>query len=355
MLGLAALLALATVSQLRADLFVAENINDTIQRYDGVSGVSDGTFANTVNAPTGVTFGPDGNLYVVSSDGGFGQVYRYNGTTGAPMPSPMNMSPDPAFSTGLGMSGAQFLTFGPDVTGDLYPDLYATWQNNVNVYNGSTGALLSTFTLLSNNPQNSNPSFTGITVGNNGMLYISDINGSPFDNFGNGVVSLNPNTGIFSTFVASGTGGLNSPTGLTFGIDGNLYVAGSVNGPGIGAQVLRYAPNGAFLGAFVPSGNNGGIQLPQGMVFGPDGNLYLVSGFHNPATMFTPGTNTFVERYDGLTGMPEGMFAMGTDMEAFFGLAFSNLAAVPEPSTWVAGIATFAALLAHARRRFRRV
>jgi glucose/arabinose dehydrogenase len=350
---LLALIASVVPLHLRADLFVAGNISGTIQRYDGVSGASEGAFVpgGQTYSPfqaTGVTFGPDGNLYVVSTADG--EVLRYNGTTGAAMPSPTNNPLSAEFSTGLGMSGAQFLTFGPDVLGNANADIYVSWQNNVNQYNAATGVLLNTFTLNSAT-MGSSPSFSGIAVGPNGNLYVADRNGSPLDSFANSIIQLNPITGFAATpTVAGGSGGLNSPAGLTFGPDGNLYVAGPVN-PAIGGQVLRYSATGTFLGAFVSPGNNGGIQQPQGIVFGPDGNLYVASFFHNPATMFSPGTSTFVERYNGLTGAPMGDFADGGDMDAFFGLAFSNLVAVPEPSTVAAGVAATLGLLLRRRRR----
>src|SRR5206468_3839287 len=85
------------------------------------------------------------------------------------------------------------------------------------------------------------------------------------------VLQYNGVTGAFKgIFVASGTGGLNKPVGLTFGLDGNLYVGGSVS-----HNVLRYNGNtGAFIDAFVPSGS-GGLDRPHGVVFGPDGNLFV--------------------------------------------------------------------------------
>ena len=42
------------------------------------------------------------------------------------------------------------------------------------------------------------------------------------------------------------------------------------------AQVLRYnGTTGAFIDAFVSSGS-GGLDMPSGLTFGPDGNLYVV-------------------------------------------------------------------------------
>jgi hypothetical protein len=80
--------------------------------------------------------------------------------------------------------------------------------------------------------------------------------------------------------------GLSGPTGVVFGPDGNLYVGSFNNG-----AVLRYSGvTGAFRNSFVPPGI-GGLQNPNGILFGPDGNLYVADS----------GTSQ-VLRYNGTTG-----------------------------------------------------
>jgi len=63
--------------------------------------------------------------------------------------------------------------------------------------------------------------------------------------------------------------------------------AGSVN------EVLRYTDAGTFAGAFVPNNSalNGNLSTPEGLLIGPDGNLY-VAGFANGS----------INRYNGTTG-----------------------------------------------------
>jgi hypothetical protein len=115
-------------------------------------------------------------------------------------------------------------------------------------------------------------------------------------------------TGAFiDEFVASGSGGLDSPTGLSFGPDGNLYVA---NDAPTNPNVLRFqgpsgpAP-GAFLGTFVPAGS-GGLQMPLEAIFGPDGNgdgrldLYVSDATFEGSSL--SGKKGTVKRYDGVTG-----------------------------------------------------
>ena len=114
------------------------------------------------------------------------------------------------------------------------------------------------------------------------------------------VLRYSPVTGIpLGDFVTPGSGGIELPQTLTYGPDGNLYVAsfGSRN-------VLRYdGMTGAFIDVFVPAGS-GGLGAPYGVTFGPDGNLYVTSYFF--------ASNPGVLRYDGTTGAFIDVFALGT-------------------------------------------
>ena len=99
------------------------------------------------------------------------------------------------------------------------------------------------------------------------MIYVSGYQS-------NNILRYDAVTGAFiGEFVHSGNGGLNGPEQMAFGPDGNLYVASSYT-----ASVKRYdGTTGAYLGDFA-SGH--GMYLPRGIAFGPDGNLY-VAGAHN--------------------------------------------------------------------------
>jgi hypothetical protein len=79
------LLALLLVgARAHADLLVrVDNVvaNNSVARYDEVSGAFLGAFAFAQEAGTGLTFGHQGHLYV--SDEANGRVLRFNGHTGA--------------------------------------------------------------------------------------------------------------------------------------------------------------------------------------------------------------------------------------------------------------------------------
>jgi DNA-binding beta-propeller fold protein YncE len=76
-------------------------------------------------------------------------------------------------------------------------------------------------------------------------------------------------------FVPPGSGGLQLPNGLAIGPDGNLYVSDTASG-----NVLRYnGKTGDFIDVFVPRGTGDqgtpGLQVPTGIGFGLDGDLYV--------------------------------------------------------------------------------
>jgi hypothetical protein len=223
----------------------------------------------------GSVFGPDGNLYVASTDSN--SILRYDGVTG---------EFKDAFVTSAsgGLQTPYGLAFGPD--GNLY---VSSWGNGeVLYYNGSSGAFLGTVASGLSQP-------IGLTFGADGSLYIAEQ--------GNNDV-LRYNASGLSTFIPAGTGGLSKARKAVFGPDGNLYVASQGTG-----QVLRYnGQSGAFIDVFATTGST---QGPCWLEFGTDGFLYTT------ARTTSSGVNTSFFRFNATTGALVDTLALGRDGWSF--------------------------------------
>lgn len=209
-------------------LYVADNLNRIYQFSDTNFQVVATVVSSDIGGPYDLDFGPDGNLFLACRD--FLQVRRWNGPDNAP-----------AFG-----NKTDFATLADQPLGIAWGpngDLYATEKGSAGVikrFDGSTGALISTFVSDSGNFGEG----IDIDFGPDGNLYVSVNPDNEILQYG-GPNSGSPGT-LLSTFVASG-GSLTSPLGIEFGNDGDLYVCQ------IGAgNVLRFqGPGGASPGTFV--------------------------------------------------------------------------------------------------------
>jgi len=289
-------------------LLVSSFKTDNVLRYDAATGAFVDEFlphrSGGLSQPWGVVIGPaDHHVYVSTGHfQGAGQikaVLRYDGDTGAFLDEFVKSGQMP-------QPGA--VTFGPD--GNLYvSDDTDESHGRIARFDGTTGAYLNDF----------------VTVGSGGLahplvhvfgpsgrgpgaldLYVSD----PHIHR---ILRYDGTTGAFvSVFVPQGNGGLHTPLGLVFGPDGNLYVADGAYFGGTPAVLRFQGPSGltpgAFIDAFVPTGR-GGLLQPFGVLFGPDRNgdgrqdLYVTSSDVNEGSFQTsfPQTSS-VKVYDGVTG-----------------------------------------------------
>jgi sugar lactone lactonase YvrE len=206
-----------------------------------------------VVGPAGITYGPDGFLYVsnqasVFVDGMDDSIVKVN-------PSTKEVTPFIDLPSGYVPAG---LRFGPD--GKLYVchngGLSAgQGTGSVDCYDGSSGTFLGSVVTNLTQP-------TSLLFDSAGNLYIS--------NFGDGNIVLYDGTNQ-SILVPAGSGDLFSPAGLQFGPDGNLYVVDLL----IGA-VRKYDPStGASLGDFIPGGGELLFQFPSDLLFDDQGNLLV--------------------------------------------------------------------------------
>ncbi len=166
--------------------------------------------------------------------------------------------------------------------GDL---LLASWSAARTArYDGATGNQLHEFP---SGPTVQRP--TGITIGPDGLLYVS---GSSSRN----VVRYDLRSGVLiDTFVQPESGGLFAPRNITFGPDGHLYVVDGGLMGGAGNKVIRYdGVSGDFIDVFVAPGS-GGLNDPADLAFGPDGSLYVTSVESDSVLRFDGSTGAFLD------------------------------------------------------------
>jgi streptogramin lyase len=218
------------------NIFVGSATTSSVFEIDGYTGKINDSFVPSgsggLYAPHGVTFGPDGNLYVTGlsqSTTNLGGILRYDGTTGAFIDTFV-----PAGSGGLGSPYG--ITFGPD--GNLY---VSGMSGNILRFNGKTGAFIDTFVPFGSGGLNT--SFD-IAFGPDGNLYATNW-------YGDDVLRFDGKTGDFlDVFVPPGSNGMAYPMGLAFGKDNNLYVANYgrvVDGINFGGNILKYDLRGKYL------------------------------------------------------------------------------------------------------------
>jgi hypothetical protein len=228
------------------------------------------------------------------------------------------------------------LVFGPN--GNLF--VGSEFTNQVLEYNGMTGAFITDFV-----PAGTLSSPIGLVFGPNSNLFV----GSSFEPGhpppdpppAGAVLEYNGATGAFITTFARGEG-LLAPQGLVFGPNGNLFVSD------ISSQVLEYnGTTGAFITDFIPEGS-GGLLGGRGLVFGPNGNLFVTS--------IEVGTGLGqVLEYNGTTGafITDFVSTGSGGLNGPTSLIFGPQISVPEPAPlFLIGLGLLSTALA---RRLRRI
>jgi hypothetical protein len=255
----------------------------------------------------GITYGPDGNVYVSTLSSS--AVYRYD-AAGNPLPAPGQSGAVFVPPGSGGLSLARDIDFGPD--GYLY--VVSQKTNAVLRYDPVTGtpagSLIAPGTGGLDNPR-------GLLF-RNGYVYVTNASGTVAPGM-NTVMRFDAATGAAAgvsgvsgdaVFISSGSGGLANPSGIVFGSDGNAYVSSTASKSN---SVLRYnGTTGAFIDVFVLSGS-GGLDGPAGMVFRPDGYLYVVGARSNSVLRYQASSGAFVDAV-----VPSGSGGVSTPIDLLF-------------------------------------
>lgn len=283
------LAAAAVALPARADeLLVSGFLNGAVLRHDGATGDFIAPLGPAY-APTGLTRGPDGHLYVAS---GAHEVLRFDGATGAPL------GVFASDETGLldHPTGVAFAADGSLCVGSYVGD-------RVVRFDGTTGALIGTFVESGSGGLRFPES--GMTFGPDGNLYVPS-GGT------DSVLRYDGSTGAFlDAFVPPRTGGLAGARAIAFDPTGTFaFVVSHHNG-----LVLRFdAASGAFLGSLFRADRP---VAPTSLAFTGDGDLLVTSTLEDA-----------VRRYDGTTGAYLGYFIAPGEGGLYFPW---SILLVPEP------------------------
>jgi DNA-binding beta-propeller fold protein YncE len=345
-------------------LYIGDAGDNTVKKFDVATGALDPTFSTSgLLGPNGMVI--DGNrLLVVNQNVNThlsGEILAFDKDTGA------SLGPVVAESSKVAPYVPRGIVLGPEGD-DLFVGNFSTSQGKARGsllrYDLDSGDLLSNDKAKGFRNHDFHP--RGVVFGPDGMLYAASP-ASLATGLGGAVLRFNAD-GSFSDVLfedAGGFGQLNRPEGIVFGPDGNLYVTSFRAAPGDKDGIRVYDPaSGNFIRQIDHYDDpvNDVRVSAQAILFGPDGKLY--------APMLQTGE---VRAYDVSTDQYTTFIAGGTDLINPFFMTFggtnpSTLAyegagaglsagaiAVPEPSSVVMAAFTLVGLAGWAgagRRRW---
>lgn len=293
--------------------------------YTGILGQANPTDSELVQ-PSAITYGPDGKLYVTSSSATErnqgNAVLVYDGVSGA-----FQGVFGEANNAQSGLLNPTGIKFGPD--GNLY--VASAYKSQILRYDGATGKFLGVYATRDNGnpnnivPEGQPPDFTVLVFGPDGHLYVTSLLENAVLRYA-GPKSDNPGKFLGTYGEASGNKSeINQPRAIAFGPDANLYVASAGTG-----RILKYASPleknaGKFLGVYADVGrevaaesdisnmdfNGDGTTdavVQSGLGFAPDGNLYVSSSIEITQPPANMPTNSQVRIYAGPKSTNPGKF-----------------------------------------------
>ena len=284
----------------RSDLYISSGAKpetSSILRFDGLTGEFIDTFVGDdldttldetggLIRPYGMTFGPDGNLYVASflSD----RILRYDGTTGDFIDVVAQGNGEAGGLNGpnglLFIDGSLYVTTQGSIattnlrTGEVFPDFRAGLPSQVLRYDSlETGFEPTVFATPTPSPSGFGfVSLLGLQLGEDGDLYVSDLasdirrydleTGELIDTLStNYTPDISPSNNFFGS--------------LAFAPNGDLLTVGFDRGTEEGT-VLRYeSQNGSPVNPLqVLSPTNPTLKRPIGITFFPDEPLQPIFG-----------------------------------------------------------------------------
>jgi streptogramin lyase len=236
-----------------------------------------------------ISGGPD---LLWMTDQGAGKLFKITNLGNAAGPTIVAQSVALANPTGLAL--------GPD--GDVWVDQMAGSVQRVKPDGSADGAAIPT----------GGTNLQSIAQGTNGsLMWVTDLNDGPGGN--NGLIKITTDSSHTATAITIGAG--KGPRGVTAASDGRIYIAES---SGVaGEKIGRVNADGS--GFQESSALTGGASDPEGVAFGPDGNLYVAIFNTAQVGQVMPGLGPINQFKSGITGtMGPREIAMGADKNMWF-------------------------------------
>ncbi|MBU8878220.1 hypothetical protein BGM26_04335 [Bacillus sp. FJAT-29790] len=280
-------------------LYIGDAFDDTVKTFDPETGKFLGTFvppnSGNLHGPRGLIINHKGNLVVSNQKVGQpenGDVLKFIGQTGALLGELVRSAEpgSPLAPRGIVLSNNNVL-FVADI-GDFFikDDVPVDVPGAVRKYNGTSGVFLGNLNHSGFSPFHPR----GLVFGPDGLLYVSVVDLS--DPNKGWVLRFNLKSGGYDLFIVSDNkNNLHRPEGLVFGPDGNLYVTSfkNLDDPNDTDKILIFdGKTGKFLDKIDLYAPGKPRAFAQALLFGPDGKL------------FVPITGPF----DNVTGAPTGKF-----------------------------------------------
>ena len=306
-------------------LDIADTSDNSVKQFDAKTGDYVGTLvapgSGGLAGPRGVILRNDGQLLVVNQNVNLstnGEIDRYNAKTGAVL-SPLVPASDPnAPFAPRGMVVKDNVVY----VANLQDNTDITSNGEIKEYKASNGKFLGNL-FPTGLPGQFNP--RAVVFGPNGSLYVSAFDTSnPLVGY---VVKFDTSTGS-SSVVAFNNGDstadpdetqdLHRPEGLTFGPDGNLYVTSFRADANDTDKILVLNGTTGKLQHEINLDSAGGDRaFAQAIVFGPGGNLFV------PISGTGPDTGA-VRRYDVTTDNYTNFVAPGGPLGSPWYLTFGK-------------------------------
>jgi len=308
----------------------------------GYTGDGGAATSATVKNPEGVAVGPDGSIYVVDSDNHV--VRKINPATGVITTVAGSGSPgwsgDGLLATAARLQQPQDVAVAPN--GDLY--IADTGNHSIRKVTAATGLI--TTVAGSGSPGSSGDggaatlaklsSPRGIVLASNGDLYIADRSN-------NKIRKVSALTGIITTFAGTGTAGytgdgglavaarLQSPEGVEFASNGDLYIADTSND-----VIRRVSALTGFITTIAGTGTTGytgdggaatsaRLNGPESVTVSASGDLYVADRGNNVIRRFTIGGTIATFAGTGTAGYSgDGGSATGAKLNSPAGIAIDG-------------------------------